>query len=834
MMRDPVTRFSKPMQILVVAGVFILGWLNPAQSVAQNDDSVSATNRRLATVLARYANEILISNDLNVSGLNVALDLLLESGRLDPYQADTFRKLIILALAIDREELLDEATRNLLKIVPDDKRAQLARLEVAIDKFNTTEEQINALEQMLQPEVVKSLGPEISSRLAFRLADIHRRRGDLQQFGRWLGESIALDPTYSDAVGIATGFLRDRVPDHIAYVELLIGLLTADLTDDNILSTLNAYLLATGAYEAAERMIMMRMNQHKAGGIPFGSSIYGKLALAQWGQGKRTEALETIRARREELNNLYETMAQLDDPSRSPLELAQLKAPLPPQLAMIQATLLAEENGSDEIEAIEDLIMSSSYEGDLSNMAAENPRSRSQRLLHIYWSLLWLDADKDLLNTRLEEIKSIDALSDQALARISAWQTLREGNPEAAADMFRDDQTGHVMSAIGLALALIDTGHDRDAAEILYSIWNSYRGQVAGLWARDQLESLLGSKIPIPEDALKMNEMIAELPLLLDRVPEDPRLAVTLRIIPREDIYKPYDPIIVDLEISNNTPLPLAIDRDGPIRELLLMEAKVEVPYAYPPNGSPIVIEINGKLRLMPFEKLLVPVDLRRYWVGTIIDRHPLYGASIDLKAILNFRMQTGNSSGQASQLPGLMGLQTEFNNIRVDGQRVNANWANRVIQDLQGEDISPNELVEMALLSHVVSSNSGSLVSDPLPEDIITASVDTIIDLYPRLDPNARAWLLAVIGKSPRLDSIWNMASRSSSVVVQFIQLMRLLDASIEIKDLEPLLENALLISALNSNQKPVRSLAEWIEGLAENQRDERLKILTNDDGAE
>ena len=92
----------------------------------------------------------------------------------------------------------------------------------------------------------------------------------------------------------------------------------------------------------------------------------------------------------------------------------------------------------------------------------------------------------------------------------------------------------------------------------------------------------------------------------------------------------------------------------------------------------------------------------------------------------------------------------------------------------------------------------------------------------------------IATVGKSPRLDSIWNMASRSSSVVVQFIQLMRLLDASIEIKDLEPLLENALLISALNSNQKPVRSLAEWIEGLAENQRDERLKILTNDDGAE
>ena len=226
-------------------------------------------------------------------------------------------------------------------------------------------------------------------------------------------------------------------------------------------------------------------------------------------------------------------------------------------------------------------------------------------------------------------------------------------------------------------------------------------------------------------------------------MPQDPRLAVTLQLIPRKKTYKPYEPIIIDIEISNNTPLPLAIDRDGPIRELLLMEAKVDVPYAATPEGPFIVAGINSKLRLMPFEKLLVPIDLRRHWVGRIINRHPLYGATIDLSAILNFRMQTGASSGKVSHMPGLMGLKTEFNDIRVDGQRVNANWANRVIQDLQGEGVSPQELIELALLSHVVSSNSGSLVSDPLPEDVVTASIDTIVDIYPRLDENAREKLL-------------------------------------------------------------------------------------------
>ena len=176
--------------------------------------------QRLAETLARYANEVLISSEVNVPGLNVALSLLQESIRLDPNHPETYRKLITLAILIDREDLLNEATQGLLKDRPDDTRARLNRLEVAIDGFNTAQDQMNALEQLLKPEVARSLGPEISARLAFRLADLHRRRGDLQEFGRWLG----IDRDGPHLLGCRRyrhGILRDRVPNQIAYVELL-------------------------------------------------------------------------------------------------------------------------------------------------------------------------------------------------------------------------------------------------------------------------------------------------------------------------------------------------------------------------------------------------------------------------------------------------------------------------------------------------------------------------------------------------------------------------------------------------------------------------------------
>ncbi len=799
----------------------------PMDPLLEDEGSVT-TRQRLANILVRYANEVMVSPDLNVSGMNVALSLYQEAARLDPDQPDTWRKLLRMSLAMDREDLLDWITRNLLRVEPENKKAQLERLQAAIFEYNTVDEQIAALEQLLQPATAESLGPEISSRLAFMLADRHRRRGDLNEFGQWLRESIIMDPTYSDAVGIATGYLRDRVPDHVAYVELLLGLLTADLTDDKILATLNAYLLAEGAYESAVRMIKMRMNQMQARGAPAGSRLYQDLAMAQWGNGDREGALQTIADRREMLNSVYEAMAQAEDPSKSPLELAQLKAPLPPNLAKINAILVRDKDDITRTEAMEDLILSVDFEGGLSDMAVEAPQAQANRLLNFYWMLLWLNADPDVLATRLAQIEALAELSDQAKQRIKAWEDLRSGNNEAAVAIFTQDAATHMVSQIGLIEAYINLGQKRDAAKMLLSLWQNQRDLPTGLWARDKLEELLGVPVPLSAEAMAMNELVAEIPTILDRVPEDPRLALSMRLRPAEESFKPYDPIILEIEISNNTPLPLAIDRDGPIQDLILLQGDVRVPYESAAQGPAIVVGIPTRFRLMPFESMVVEIDLRRYWVGTVIDRYPLYGAAVDLTGILNFMMSTGSSSGKPSHSPGLMGIETDVTDIRIDGQRVTTAWATRVIDELRGEQITTEELVEMALLSHVIASNKGSLIADPLPEEVIVSAVDIIIDIYPRLDSVSRAWLLAVMARSPRLEQIWEMAERSDSLTVNLIQLMRILDTAREAGNIEPLLEDSAVISALNSNIPEVRDLAEWMEALAQKARDERLKALT------
>ncbi|MDG2422879.1 MAG: tetratricopeptide repeat protein [Phycisphaerales bacterium] len=820
----------RPIIVLWLASLLLCG---PAQAQSteshiSDPEGALKTRQRLANILVRYANEVMVSVDLNVGGMNVALSLYLEATRLDPDHPDTWRKLLEMSLAMDREDLLEEITRNLLRISPSDKKAQLERLLSAILTYNTADDRIAALDQLLEPKTAETLGPEVSARLAFMMADLHRRRGDIQLFGQWLRESIALDPTYSDAVGIATGFLRDRVADHVAYVELLLGLLTADLTDDNILATLNAYLMAEGAYESAERMITMRMDQLEARGTPAGNKIYQDLAMAQWGQGNHEKALETIGSRREMLNNVYEALAQSEDPSKSPLELAQLKAPLPPQMAAVQVMLSQGLDSTVQSEAMEDLILSVDFEGGLSDMAVEESQAQAARLLNSYWMLLWLNADMNILETKLETIESLSGLSEQAKERIRGWKLLRAGDYAAAAEIFKQDKAPHVMTQIGLAEAYIGLGQNQDAAMALLPIWESQRNMPTGLWARDRLEDLLGVPVPLSAEAMQMNELVAELPTLLDRVPNDPRLAISMRLRPTEDSFKPYDPILIEVKISNNTPLPLAIDQDGPIQDLLLLQGDVRVPYAEASQGPGILMQIPSRFRILPFESLIFTIDLRRYWIGTVVDRHPLYGASVDITAILNFMMLTGSSTGKPSHQPGLMGIETDVNDIRIDGQRVTEAWANRVIDELTGEKVSEEELVDMALMTHIISSNKGSLIADPLPDDVINAGVDTIIDTYPRLDQISRAWLIAVMARSPRLEPIWEMAERSDSLAVHLIQLMRSLDAARQAGSVESLLEESAVITSLNSDIPEVRYLAEWMEDLAQRARDERLEALT------
>src|SRR5690606_27617060 len=132
-----------------------------------------------------------------------------------------------------------------------------------------------------------------------------------------------------------------------------------------------------------------------------------------------------------------------------------------------------------------------------------------------------------------------------------------------------------------------------------------------------------------------------------------------------------YEPLIVNVEITNHAPFPLAISGDGPIRSQIVLQVSAEMVRASRAEQvPPLVVDIDRRLRLMPRERLVIPVNLRSTLVGHMLDRSPLPGAIMRVNVVSNFLV-----TPQGAILPGLLGLERETPRFRVDGFRVTAEW---------------------------------------------------------------------------------------------------------------------------------------------------------------
>ncbi|MHC4909816.1 MAG: hypothetical protein ACYTF9_08880, partial [Planctomycetota bacterium] len=158
-----------------------------------------------------------------------------------------------------------------------------------------------------------------------------------------------------------------------------------------------------------------------------------------------------------------------------------------------------------------------------------------------------------------------------------------------------------------------------------------------GVAAATQLFDLLGRQAPITDSARTLNELIDEIPAIFDRYASDARLCVSLRLRPVKSAFLPYEPIVVELDLLNTSPYPLAIDRNGPLRPQVVFEASIQVPAPGNSGGGviqapPLVVDIDRALSLRPREHLVVPIDLGRTYMGAVFRGYATSGVVVSLK----------------------------------------------------------------------------------------------------------------------------------------------------------------------------------------------------------
>jgi tetratricopeptide (TPR) repeat protein len=725
----------------------------------------------LATEICRSSLIRMSADPLTTEAMETAVRMIHEAVELDPDNPDFWRVQLEIAGTAEREELVAQSIDRLVQLEGSDDVIRLMRLKLALDRFNTVEERQAALQRMLADDNIAKMGSPVASRLALDLALLQRRSGDTEAFAASLSKALELDPANRTAAALAAGYFRMNINDAFAEAELLVNLMLADLTDVPTQVALAQHLLERGAYVGANRIYRLAVRSTLANKGSPTTELLMDQAVALWASGDDEAALTLIRQRQQQSDVMFRRMMLNQQPTMSGLELMEYRAPIEPTLGAVRAAILSSRKDPDAAEAVQQLL--ESYKTILEALAKEaQTDSASMARINLEAALVtaWLGTDISSVEQFVAEADKLEPLSPQARARFEGWLAYRRGEFERAVEVLTPVASSDPPAQCGLALALLAQGRTREAARELLAAARQRPGTTIGVWAARELFAVVGQRASVSPEAARMDELIASINPVVDRYPTDPSLAMGFRVIPARDELGPYEPVILNVELTNQSVLPLALDRSGPVRPQLLLDVNFNSAYM-PDLGDipPLVIDINRRLRLMPRERIVIPINLRQYAPGRVLNALALNGCILRIKVMLNFVGTT-----QAVVEPGLLGTEVEVPLIRVEGVRSDAAWLQQTMAAVQEPDFAqtPDAARVFAQLCHKAAVRP----LHAIPEEeftLITEAVDVIKESFSKLSPLQQAWVLSVVPPAEPLRAALEQATESPERLVQLSYLL-------------------------------------------------------------
>ncbi|MHC5114313.1 MAG: hypothetical protein ACYTGP_07785 [Planctomycetota bacterium] len=787
--------------MVVAVSAAVLAVAGSARAQTETAPHVVPVKERLAMQFARVATTLIKGQeDVSIRSISASVMLAKEAVRLDPSNVELWRLVMRLAILAEDEELRALAVDQVARLDPSDESARLVRLNLALERYDSVEERLAAYARLLDdPATRERLGPAVASRLMLDRGLLRRRHGDLDGFADALGESVAIDPSHRAAAAIAAGFFRVHVADPFAEAELLTNLLLADPTDVTTQSALAELFLHHGAYAGAERFYSLASrNQEHIWTEPTGELLADQ-AIAHWANGDADEALRLIRERQQQRDDELRTASIMAEEHLDPLERAQLHAHLRPTLAVVRAAIHVSEDDVDTVRSITQAL--GAYDAEieaLEDAALEegttpDPALLADLRLQKAWVGVWLSGDDELVASLLGEAERFQPLTETARTLFEGWRALRRGEYDVARERLEALPGNEAAGHLGRARIAEAEGRPKESAKALLEAVRAQPGSLIGVEASSRLARILGRRVPPTEDATRLEELAASIPGFVDRYPDNPTLAVSLRVRPAMPRFSPYEPVIVNVDITNNSPYPLAIDRNGPIRpHVILFVSGSYAQLGVAPQDEMIVVDIDRRLRLEPLGTLRVPVDLRWFDIGRELYANARGGMFIEVRGTLNFKAHPGGAI-----LPSLLGAEQPPITFRVDGARIDTEWVKETHDSLQNP--TDADLARLGLLGHVLADRVSllyamqqeyqelELLTDPesrqrviqLGELIDRHQSDLeyerepILAAFKSMDGASQAWLLGALPATALLDPVRDLAKVSTDRHVQFMYLM-------------------------------------------------------------
>ncbi len=724
-----------------------------------------------------------------------ALDVAVAAAKLTPNNSDVWR--IVLELAqvtrdgVPRAEAFaNEAIMQLSKLNPNDLVIRLQRLSNAVERGTNAEDRIAAYEHLLKPASVEKISPLVASRLELNYAELLRRKGDLEAALTHLRQAVKLDPAFPEATAQLAAYQMQINAPLGTIANALVDAILANPSQISFLGELGTMCLKEGLYAEADMLFGMAVRvADKSFLLEDVDGLIGQQMLARWGLGKHKLAAQLFAQRMEQLISLMRAKSE-------GVELTQFNISLPSTMNMINAMVIKvaslpdfEKNYTNAILAIDNEI----------TLAGDDSQKKSELILDKSWLTLCTGVNLESVENWITQAQALRSFSPEAKLKFEGWYKLRVGQPEEAIAILQPLAENNIGARLGYALALAQTGKLKEAAKEFHLIIRTSRAQAVGMFAADQLFEIVKIRPGPSPQAAEIQSAVARFPKDFSNFTKDESQYIRINGEFQSTTAQPFESLPYKIDITNASPLPLALTPEGPIDSRAAIRLEVIASGSIATNLEPIIFPIDRKLQLLPNETLSFVIDLARSQAGIYVTNYPIQGMALQAEFITNVKLTL------ESLLPGYLGQITTRNAIRISPVDRTLHWRDEVIGNFRQCD-KLEDLTALVLFAFDLASRQNEAGAQ---EEVKEGWLE-VHAAWKRLPPVAQAWTLMVLPREPldMLEPIVKAAKESQDARVQLSALLRWVDS-----DTDEFLKvidrsgNEQLISVAAS----VRS---WIEG--------------------
>ena len=725
-------------------------------AVAPSAEAAALYRERLSRAFAQRGRNLLQRQLVFLGILESARSLIEEATRLAPDNPFIWRLAADLAAAMEdgdpkAEALLSTALRRLTELEPWNEVVRFRRLADAVSRKQTAEERIAAYRVLLTDGNIEKIGAPVAARLAFDLAILLRRTGDLDGFHRELIRAIDLDAAFPEATELAAGYFGARAPTPVEEARAMRLALLANPTREPAATGLAELCMRYGAYAAAAQILEIEAVLQETPLSDAGyDALVSQLVLAVWGAGDPQRALQFAQRRQESLNAAL--LAQVERQGTT-LSLEERGRILLPATSVLSTTVAAVFSGVGlpnaaapiasaavstqlEIDTIERALSEVPPGADGDARRAEANARVAELALEGAMVQAWLGGNLESARDWFDKANRLSPVSDDARRRFDGWMAARKGDAAAARELLAPLADDDLLARLGLAVLDEEAGDRQTAARAYLEVARAMPASAVGLWARSRLERILGKRVDIIAGAAEI-EAAAALPADFVSLLRDGKGQLLLRLRPQRLDASPWDPFIFTVELTNRSAWPLAVTTEGPLSDTMTITSTVNIPGRRPSLPPFAIVGFEGLFAIPPGGSLTVPIDLSLTDASVALREDPIAGAFMSAHAIINWTTTTMGLE------PGALGVEVESDVVHIEGRRVTAEWVAETVARLADATRAPDpELV--ALLSYALVRAKDPLST--LPDDARAALLgtpDLITDATHRLWPEARAWLV-------------------------------------------------------------------------------------------